>query len=162
PVRRPGPHGPRLGPAHGPAAGNHRARQGRGRAAGGPAGRATVPDVRRHLAAAVGPRLGQGGPRLHRPGAHHHRAGPDPRLPPRWRWATGGAAACLACLLGAEAWREEYPEWLWQPLLALAPVALALTLANSGLLARVGTVLVTLTGRCRVQALVLVLGGATL
>ncbi len=83
-------------------------------------------------------------------------------LPPRRRWAAGTAAACLACLLGAGTRAGEYPEWLWQPLLALAPVALGLALANSGLLARIGTLLVRWTSRCRVQALVLVAGGAAL
>jgi hypothetical protein len=84
------------------------------------------------------------------------------RLSARRRWAAGGAAACLACLLGAGAWAWEYDEWLWQPLLALAAVALAMPLASSRLTARLGSVLAALASRYRLQALVLVVGGAAL
>src|SRR5207302_8353517 len=60
-------------------------------------------------------------------------------LRPARRWLAALGVTCLAGLGGAAAWVSGYPASFWQPLLALVPVMLVLTLVNSGLPRRLGS-----------------------
>jgi hypothetical protein len=80
-------------------------------------------------------------------------------LPARRRLWLALALASLAGLGATTAHTLAGPPWLWQSLLALVPVWLALALVCSGPLAWLGRSVAWLAGSAPFQALLLVLGG---